>query len=66
MRLGESGAYDVAAVGGKTVRDFVPWQPPSLPPPSKDRLQCDLEAAVLAIGRLDGVSTLLPDKSLFL
>src|SRR5687767_2619206 len=31
-----------------------------------DRLQPLLEEAVLAIGRLDGVATLLPDKSLFL
>src|SRR5687767_2321486 len=31
-----------------------------------DRLQPLLETAVLALGRLDGVSTLLPDKSLFL
>jgi Fic family protein len=29
-------------------------------------LQVELEAAVLAIGRLDGVSTLLPDKALFI
>jgi Fic family protein len=29
-------------------------------------LQSQLEAAVLELGRLDGVSTLLPDKSLFL
>src|SRR5687767_15599232 len=31
-----------------------------------DRLQPLLETAVLALGRLDSVSALLPDKSLFL
>ena len=31
-----------------------------------DRLQQSLEAAGLAVGRLDGVSTLLPDKEIFL
>src|SRR5688572_22937462 len=31
-----------------------------------DGLQPLLETAVLALGRLDGISTLLPDKSLFL
>ncbi len=67
MRRGESGTYDVTAVGGETVRAFVPWPLPPKPPLAfEGRLQRELEAAVLAIGRLDGVSTLLPDKSLFL
>jgi Fic family protein len=40
---------------------------PPVPPLALDEvLQPLLEAAVLAVGRLDGVSTLLPDKALFL
>jgi Fic family protein len=37
-----------------------------LPLAFEGELQRSLEAAVLALGRLDGVSTLLPDKTLFL
>jgi len=67
MRRGETGRYDVTAVGGEQVRAFIPQPLP--PPPAlsfQGRLQLALEAAVLAIGRLDGVATLLPDKTLFL
>ena len=67
MRRGETGKYDVTAVGGEQVRAFVPDRLPPVPALSfEGRLQPALEAAVLAIGRLDGVATLLPDKSLFL
>jgi Fic family protein len=40
--------------------------PPTPPLVLAGELQPLLEAAVLAVGRLDGVSTLLPDKALFL
>jgi len=54
-------------VGGESVRAFVPASLPPAPPLAfEGSLQQTLEAAVLAVGRLDGVSTLLPDKSLFL
>lgn len=67
MKRGESGTYAVTVVGGETVRAFLPHPLPPRPPLAFDgRLQQGLEAAVLALGRLDGVSTLLPDKSLFL
>lgn len=67
MRRGESGTYAVTVAGGETVRAFLPHPLPPRPPLAFDgRLQQGLEAAVLALGRLDGVSTLLPDKSLFL
>ena len=67
MRRGETGKYDVTAVGGEQVRAFIPDPLPPVPALSfEGRLQLALEAAVLAIGRLDGVTTLLPDKSLFL
>jgi Fic family protein len=54
-------------VGGEQVRAFVPAPlPPSPPLAFEGDLQKALEAAVLAVGRLDGVSALLPDKALFL
>lgn len=67
MRRGETGRYEVTNGGGERVHAFVPA--PLLPVPPL-AFQADLpralEAAGLALGRLDGVSTLLPDKSLFL
>jgi len=57
----------VTAAGGESVRAFVPAALPPEPPLDLDGgLQRTLEAATLALGRLDGVSTLLPDTSLFL
>ncbi len=67
MRRGESGKYEVTGVGAEQVRAFVPAPLPPKPAVVLDgRLQQALESAVLALGRLDGVSTLLPDEALFL
>lgn len=67
MIRGETGRYEVTVAGGETVRSFMPAPLPPVPPLVLDgALQQVLEGAVLALGRLDGVSTLLPDKSLFL
>jgi Fic family protein len=67
MKRGLIGDYAVSRVGGETVRAFIPAPLPPRPPIAFDgRLQRRLEAAVLAIGRLDGASALLPEKSLFL
>lgn len=61
------GRYEVTSVGGEQVRAFVPTPLPPAPPlVLNGPLQQTLERAVLALGRLDGVSALLPDKSLFL
>ena len=61
------GRYKVTSVGGEQVRAFVPTPLPPVPPlVLKGPLQQTLEWAVLTLGRLDGVSALLPDKSLFL
>lgn len=67
MKRGPTGVQETTPVGGETVRAFVPKPLP--PRPSlvmSGGLQPLLESAVLALGRLDGVSTLLPDKALFL
>src|SRR5689334_17954038 len=67
MKRGETGVYEVTNIGGESVRAFVPAPLPPVPPLAYDGgLQLALESAVLAVGRLDGVSTLLPDTSLFL
>lgn len=67
MKRGETGRYVVTSVGGESVLAFIPAPLPPAPPLVFDTtLQPALEAAGLAVGRLDGVSTLLPDKSLFL
>ena len=52
---------------GEHVRAFVPAPLPPKPALVLDgSLQQTLESAVLALGRLDGVATLLPDEALFL
>jgi Fic family protein len=67
LRRGETGTYEVTVAGGESVRAFVPTPLPPDPPLDVDaELQRALESSVLALGRLDGVSTLLPDTSLFL
>jgi Fic family protein len=67
MERARTGRHETVIVGGESVPAFVP--DPLPPDPGIDfgpPLQRALEAAVLAVGRLDGVSTLLPDASLFL
>ncbi len=67
MQRGEIGSYEVTSVGGERVRAFVPLPLPPTPALMLDgSLQQLLESAVLALGRLDAVSTLLPDHSPFL
>ena len=67
MQRGETGRYQVTSVGGEQVHAFVPVPLPPLPPLALEGpLQQALESAVLALGRLDGVSAHLPDKALFL
>jgi Fic family protein len=67
VNRGPAGRYEVTAVGGESVRAFVPAPLPPEPPLEFDgKLQRALEAAVLAVGRLDGVSTLLSDRMLLL
>src|SRR5438128_12449676 len=68
MKRGPSGRYVVSSrVGGETVRAFIPHPLP--PRPGLDEtpdLQERHDRALLALGRLDSVSTLLPDTQLFL
>ena len=67
MHRGETGHYRITTHGGEEVRAFVPKPLPPEPPLQLDGpLLKALEAANRSLGRLDGISTLLPDKSLFL
>lgn len=67
MKRGETGRYEETHLGGERIRAFVPAPLPPIPRLAMEgALQPLLEAAVLALGRLDGVSSLLPDKALFL
>jgi Fic family protein len=67
MKRGITGRYEVTHSGGEKVKAFVPAPlPPNPPVVFEGALQQALEPALLSLGRLDGVSTLLPDTSLFL
>ena len=66
MRRGETGRYETTIVGDETVRAFVPAPLPPMPALDLVALQGSLEKALLALGRLDSLSVLLPDAHLFL
>ena len=67
MRREATGHYEVTSTVGETVRAFVPAPlPPDPPVVLSGPLQDLHERALLACGRLDGVSSLLPDPELFL
>jgi len=67
MIRGTTGSYHTTATAGESVRAFVPAALPPDPPLEIDGArQRLLERATLAVGRLDSISTLLPDPHLFL
>lgn len=67
MKRNLTGRYETTSVGGGTVRAFIPNPlPPDPPLVLQGPIQLLLEQALLSLGRLDSVSTLLPDPSLFL
>lgn len=68
MRRGSTGRYiSSTTVGQRAVKAFIPKPMPPKPPLSVDAdLRDRLDAALLSLGRLDSVSTLLPDTSFFL
>ena len=66
MHRGETGRYEVTPAGGESVRAFVPARLPPEPALDLPVLQEPLERALLALGRVDSLSTLLPDTHLFL
>jgi len=67
MKRGLSGQFAEASVAGENVRAFIPNPlPPDPPVELKGELQELHESSLLALGRLDSVSTLLPETGLFL
>ena len=67
MQRQERGMYESTVAGGDRVRAYVPAPLPPQPALRIDgRMQRTLETATLALGRLDAVSTLLPDATLIL
>jgi Fic family protein len=67
MERGPTGRFEITRAGGEEVRAFVPNPLPPQPAlelsGARQRL---LERATLALGRLDSITTLLPDPQLFL
>ena len=66
MNRSVTGEYEITNVGGELVKAFIPAKLPPDPPLDLAGLQEALARAHLALGRLDGLSRLLPDASLFL
>ena len=66
MLRGSTGTHEVTAGGGEAVRAFVPRALPPVPEVDfREGLRRPLEAATTALGRLDAVTELLPDATLF-
>ena len=67
MQRGPSGHYLPISTVGETARAFIPAPLPPVPPLEIDgEMGALLDAASTALGRLDGISLLLPDAGLFL
>ena len=67
MNRGSRGKYQAVSYAGEEVRAFTPLPLPPLPPLEiSGERQLLLERANLALGRLDSISTLLPNPHLFL
>lgn len=67
MERGLTGTYTSTIAGGIACQAFVPLPLP--PAPALDlngKLRSRLDEALIALGRLDAISTLLPDAQLFL
>ena len=60
------GTYQKVICGGESVRAFVPPPLPPKPPIDVKSLLNRLSAADQAVGRLDGITLILPNKELFL
>ena len=67
MDRGLTGQTVPSIAGGVECKAFIPFPLPPQPPLSiGTKLQSRMNAAMLALGRLDAMSTLLPDAPLFL
>ncbi len=66
MRRERIGSYERLAVAGSQARTFIPAPLPPRPALDLSVLQGPLAKALVGLGRLDSISTLLPDPGLFL
>lgn len=67
MKRGLQGQYVTISTVGERARAFVPTPLPPAPPVEwSAELQSRFAAAHAALGRLDGISTILPETSVFL
>jgi Fic family protein len=67
MERGITGHYTPTIAGGVACQAFVPLPLPPRPALNVNgKLQARLNEALIALGRLDAISTLLPDAKLFL
>lgn len=67
MKRTRTGSYVASSTGGEQVQAFVPDPLPPQPPLEiSSPLRARLDEALLALGRLDSITTLLPDKRLLL
>lgn len=67
MKRGLQGIYDILKIGGEEVRAFIPNELPLKQPLQIDaELARKLDNALVSLGRLDSISEILPDSSLFL
>ncbi|ETS32395.1 cell filamentation protein Fic [Photorhabdus temperata] len=67
MQRGSTGHYVPSIAGGVACQAFVPHPLPPIPPLDiNSKLQRRINEAMLALGRLDAISTFLPDEHLFL
>lgn len=67
MRRDIQGRYHTISSVGEKTQAFIPAPlPPTLPIEWSTKLREKFDSALLALGRLDSVSTLLPDTSLYL
>ncbi len=60
------GRFVTTATGGEYVRAYIPPPLPPVPPVALDGLMALVEQANRALGRLDGVTSILPSPPLFL
>jgi len=67
MRRGFTGEYSIKKFGEESVRAFVPFPLPPKPPLEIDAsLREEIDQALLSLGRLDSIASLLPNINLFL
>lgn len=60
------GTFAETSVGGERIRAYVPAPLPPNPPLDLPQLMSVYERAIAAVGRLDGMATILPSTPLFL